>query len=301
VEALTLTPRGPFDLRQAIGFGFGPTRAGEDDVLRLAFAADGTGSPIGAELRQAERDGPVIAMAQGEAEPAAVTAQLARILSLDADGEAWMAVGARESVLGGLQARFAGLRPVLFHSPYEAACWAIISARWGRAQAARASEAIAAAHGHGFQLAGEPRHAWPAPARLLAALDEDRVSGLPGEKLRRLHGVATPAAAGELDAARLHALGPEAAEDTVGALRGFGPFYRSLVVVRAVGFTDALPADEPRARRSAAPRPSRARRRALRGARGGLAAVPHLGHGAAARGRGARRAGLRRLLTDPVA
>ncbi|MDQ3630436.1 MAG: DNA-3-methyladenine glycosylase 2 family protein, partial [Actinomycetota bacterium] len=32
----------------------------------------------------------------------------------------------------------------------------------------------------------------------------------------------------------------------------FGPFYRSLVVVRAVGFTDALPAGEPRARRSAA-------------------------------------------------
>ena len=252
MEALTLVPRGPFDLRQAIGFGFGPTRAGEDDVLRLAFAADGTGSPIGAELRQAERDGPVIAMAQGEAEPAAVTAQLARILSLDADGEAWMAVGARESVLGGLQARFAGLRPVLFHSPYEAACWAIVSARWGRAQAARASEAIAAAYGHGFQLAGELRHAWPAPARLLAALDEDRVSGLPGEKLRRLHGVATAAAAGELEAARLHALGPEAAEDAVGALRGFGPFYRSLVVVRAVGFTDALPADEPRARRSAA-------------------------------------------------
>ena len=252
MEALTLTPRGPFDLRQAIGFGFGPTQAGGGEVLRLAFAADGTGAPVGAELRQPERDGPVIALAQGEAEPAAVAAQLARILSLDADGKAWAARGAGEPVLGGLQARFAGLRPVLFHSPYEAACWAVISARWGRAQAARASDAIAAAHGHGFKLAGEVRHAWPAPARLLAALDDDRLSGLPGEKLRRLHGVATAATAGELDAARLHALGPEAAEDAVGALRGFGPFYRSLVVVRAVGFTDAFPADEPRARRSAA-------------------------------------------------
>jgi DNA-3-methyladenine glycosylase II len=252
LEPLTLRPRGPFDLRQAIGFGFGPTRAGGDEVLRLAFAADGTGAPIGAELRQAERDGPMIALARGEAAPAAVAAQLARILSLDADGEAWAALGAGDPVLGGLQARFAGLRPVLFHSPYEAACWAIISARWGRAQAARASDAIAVAHGHGFKLAGEVRHAWPAPTRLLAALDDDRLSGLPGEKLRRLHGVATAAAAGELDAARLHALGPEAAEDAVGALRGFGPFYRSLVVVRAVGFTDAFPADEPRARRSAA-------------------------------------------------
>lgn len=189
---------------------------------------------------------------QGDAEPAAVAAQLERILSLDADAGEWVALGARDAVLGGLQARFPGLRPVLFASPYEAACWAVISARWGREQAARARDAIAAAHGHGFKLAGEPRHAWPGPARLLEALDGERVTGLPGEKLRRLHGVATAAAAGELEAARLHALGPEAAEDAVGALRGFGPFYRSLVVVRAVGFTDALAADEPRARRSAA-------------------------------------------------
>ena len=252
MENLTLTPRGPFDLRQAIGFGFGPHRAGDDDVLRLAFAADGTGAPVGAELRQAERDGPVTARVHGDAEDEVVAGQLARIVSLDADGDAWIAVGARDPLLGALQARFAGLRPVLFSSPYEAACWAVISARWGREQAARARDAIAGAHGHGFKLAGEPRYAWPGPARLLAALDEERVIGLPGEKLRRLHGVATAAAAGELDAARLHALGPEAAEEAVGALRGFGPFYRSLVVVRAVGFTDALAADEPRSRGSAA-------------------------------------------------
>lgn len=252
METLTLRPRGPFDLRQAIGFGFGPTQPGSDDVLRLAFAADGTGEPIGVELRQVERDGPVVGSVHGEVELAAVAAQVARILSLDADGAAWAALAAQDPVLGGLQARFEGLRPVLFHSPYAAACWAVISARWGRAQAARVREAIAAAHGRGFELAGELRHAWPGPAGLLVALDAELVTGLPGEKLRRLHGVATAAAAGELDAARLHALGPEAAEQAVGALRGFGPFYRSLVVVRAVGFTDAFPADEPRARRSAA-------------------------------------------------
>jgi DNA-3-methyladenine glycosylase II len=116
LAALALTPRGPFDLRQAIGFGFGPTQAGDDDVLRLAFAADGTGEPVGVELHQAERDGPVAGSVHG-AEPADVTAQVARILSLDADGAAWASLAARDPVLGGLQARFEGLRPVLFHSP----------------------------------------------------------------------------------------------------------------------------------------------------------------------------------------
>jgi DNA-3-methyladenine glycosylase II len=38
-------------------------------------------------------------------------------------------------VIGELQRRLPGLRPVLFHSPYEAAAWAVIVARSGRAQA----------------------------------------------------------------------------------------------------------------------------------------------------------------------
>ena len=185
---LTLTPRGPFALAEAIAFGFGPHRAGADDVLRLAFAADATGAPVGVELRQAEPDGPVEVTVHGDGEPDTVAAQVARIVSLDVDAAPWAALGEADAVLGRLQERCAGLRPVLFHSPYEAACWAVISARWGRAQAQSARDAIAAAHGHGFKLAGEPRHAWPGPEKLLAALDAELVTGLPGEKLRRLRG-----------------------------------------------------------------------------------------------------------------
>lgn len=246
----TLTPRGPFDLQQAIGFGFGPRTAGRGDVMRLAFAADASGAPAGVEVRQERRDGPVSLELRGEAPEAVIVAQVARILSLDGDGEAFAAL--EEPRLRALQQRLPGLRPVLFHSPYEAACWAVVSARWGREQAARVRDAIAAAHGHGFKLAGEVLHAWPGPQKLLEALDAERVTGLPGEKLRRLHGVAVAARDGWLSAANLHALGPEAASAAVGELRGFGPFYRTLVTVRSVGFTDALAADEPLVRRAAA-------------------------------------------------
>ncbi len=248
--SVELVPRGPYDLQQATRFGFGPVRPGPDEVLRLAFAADGDGAPAGVEVRQERRDGPVVLELRGDAPEEVAAAQVARILSLDADGEAWAAL--EDPLLRRLQARFPGLRPVLFHSPYEAACWAVISTRWGREQAARVRDAIAAAHGRGFKLAGEVMHAWPAPELLLAALDEERVLGLPGEKLRRLHGVAAAAQEGWLSAAHLHGLGPDAAADAVGELRGFGPFYRMLVTVRAVGFTDALAAEEPMVRRAAA-------------------------------------------------
>lgn len=48
-------------------------------------------------------------------------------------------------MLGGLQRAHEWLRPVLFHSPYEAAAWAIISARRYRAQAAAVRTRICAA------------------------------------------------------------------------------------------------------------------------------------------------------------
>ncbi len=82
MPSLKLEPRGPFDLRQAIGFGFGPVEAGDDDVLRLALPTD-TGGPVGVELRQAERDGPVAGKVHVEEDPAAVAA----------DGAAWTALG----------------------------------------------------------------------------------------------------------------------------------------------------------------------------------------------------------------
>ena len=47
--------------------------------------------------------------------------QVTRILSLDVDGTGFPEVGRRDPVVGGLQARWPGLRPVGFYSPYEAA------------------------------------------------------------------------------------------------------------------------------------------------------------------------------------
>jgi DNA-3-methyladenine glycosylase II len=68
---------------------------------------------------------------------------------------------------------------------------------------------------------------------------------LPEEKVERMHGIARAALDGLLDAARLQAMGPEAALVELQKLHGIGPFYSSLIVVRATGFADVLPQDEP--------------------------------------------------------
>ncbi|MGI8505831.1 MAG: DNA-3-methyladenine glycosylase family protein [Solirubrobacteraceae bacterium] len=254
-NSLPLEPRGPFSLKAAAEFAFGPHqgRPPADGTMRLAFAVDGGRGYAGAVLRQPGPDEPVsVELAlRGDAEPELALAQVARVISLDHDGAAFLRVGDADPVIGALQRAHPGQRPVLFHSPYEAAAWSIISARRPAAQAARVRDEFAIQLGETFELADQTLHAFPQPDHLLEL--GDQFPGLTLEKLIRLRGVAEAALAGTLDVAALHALGPERAYEEVQRLKGLGPFYAGLVVLRASGFADALlPVPEPKVARHAA-------------------------------------------------
>jgi len=249
-SAQEIAVTGEFSLRAAAEFGFGPTEGRPpafDGSLRLAFPVDGGRGYAGAVLAQTARDGPVSVHLElrGGADPASALAQAARIVSLDHDGAAFLHVGVADPVIGGLQRAHPGQRPVLFHSPYEAAAWAIISARRPSAQGARIREELSLQLGETFELAGLDVHAFPQPAHLLGL--GDQFPGLNLEKLVRLRGVAEAALSGLLDVELLHELGPERAYEHLQQLKGIGPFYAGLVVVRASGFADALlPMREPK-------------------------------------------------------
>lgn len=74
---------------------------------------------MGACLR--ETPAGVAATVYGTADRQTVREQLARILSLDVDGTRFAAIGERDPVIGRLQRRHPGLRPVGFFSPRLAA------------------------------------------------------------------------------------------------------------------------------------------------------------------------------------
>ena len=246
-RGFTIVPRGAFSLDQAAGFGFGPREAEAGGAMRLCFAADGSGTPTGVVLREAA-DGTIEGELQGEAPLEEARDQVARILSLDHDGTAWEEIGGRDPVLGELQRRLRGLRPVLFHSPYEAAAWAVIVARSGRTQARRVRRAISERYGQTFELAGERMAAFPA-AEALLEIDEP-IEGISNEKQLRLQGIARAELEGRLDVAHLRDLGPDEAAAELQQLRGIGPFSSSLIVLRAVGFTDVLPFEQPLVQRA---------------------------------------------------
>ncbi len=243
---VTISPPGPCSRAEATAFGFGQRDGRDrDGVLRLAFCLDGYTEQVGVEVRQ-DDTGDVNGMAfmPPGTDPAAVRAQVARVLSLDHDAAEFVRAGERDPVIGRLQAAAPGLRPPLFYSPYEAAAWSVLSARRPAKQMMQVRALLSEAHGRVFALGGQQLAAFPTPGRLL------RVTSFPGigaDKIERLHGVARAALEGRLDVSSLKDLGPEAAMAHVQSIKGIGPFYSSLIVIRGTGFTDVLPVGEPRA------------------------------------------------------
>jgi DNA-3-methyladenine glycosylase II len=208
----------------------------------MAFVTDDMAHQAGVHLTQ-DRGGVVSASVETDGDPEAAWRQALRVLSLDHSGAAWAQVGIRDPVIGQLQDEHEGLRPVLFHSPYEAAAWCVISARRYRSTAAVIRERICDELGQAFTLAGERASAFPPPARLLAA---ESLPSIPQRRMPWLHAVARAALDGMLDPAGLAALDPAAAVTRLCGLPGIGPAYATLILLRATGVADALTFSEPR-------------------------------------------------------
>ena len=242
----TLIPRGAFSLRESVEFGFGQRdSAAFDGTMRLAFCLDDLVHQVGVAVTQDEHGvhGEVVGPRAGSAPVERVAAQTARMLSLDVDARGYEAVGVRDPVVARVLATAPGLRPPLFHSPYEAAAWCVLSLRWSGRQAAAVRDRLARAHGLTVEVAGVPMAAFPTPRRLL---EVSAFEGLPPVKVERLHGVAKAALDGRLDAETIRRSDPDEAMARLREIPGIGPFSAALIVIRASGVCDVSVEQEPR-------------------------------------------------------
>ena len=128
MSSFEVVPVGPYSLAASVRFleGFAPAayEGGEAGHLHMAFVADG-GEEVAGVCVRSDEDA-VVGEVFGEVDPEVVRGQVERILSLDVDGSGFPEVGGRDAVAAELQARYPGLRPVCFYSPYEPAAWALI-------------------------------------------------------------------------------------------------------------------------------------------------------------------------------
>ena len=240
----TIVPDGPFSLSAAANFGFAAQMARpkpQADAMALAFVMDSFGFQTGVYLRQ-DSTARVRGQIYGSADARLVQKQVARVLSLNQSGKAWLKVGRRDPVIGRLQKELRGLRPVLFYSPYEAAAWSVLSQRRHRTQAAHVRQRLSVAHGKVFALPDGPLEAFPTPRTLLGVKS---FSGIEPQRMERLRGIARAALDGKLDPERLLAMEQSAAMAELQKLPGIGPFYAELILLRSTGATDILTLREP--------------------------------------------------------
>jgi DNA-3-methyladenine glycosylase II len=247
---LDVPVQGPFDLTASARFleGFAPAAradaAATPGELRLAFPVAPSWRPVGVLVRQPHPDGPVRMAVRGAPEDTDnAVAAVKRILSLDVDGEGFAAVGARDPVVGELQERYPGLRPVAFHSPYEAACYAIISHRIRMTQAATIKLQLATELGEPMEVHGAVLPTFPAPSVLRAQPHVPMVSELKSDRLKAM---AYAAETGRLDAAELRALPTADALTQLRELPGIGEFSSELILLRGAAHPDGFPAAETR-------------------------------------------------------
>jgi DNA-3-methyladenine glycosylase II len=211
------------------------TVAAPGGALRTVFHADAGWCRVDAEVIQPGGGSGRTARISvgGDGDLDAAVDQVRRLLSLDVDARGWPTVGGRDPVIGAVQKRWPGLRPCGFHSPYEAATWAVLTQRMGHTQAANLRDGLIARYGEDG--------AFPAPEQLLR-LDVE----LPWRKTEYLRSVAYAALDGHLDGAWLRSLSPDEAVRQVQQVKGLGVFSAELVVLRGANHPDALPTQERR-------------------------------------------------------
>jgi len=250
-----LTPVGPYSISASARFleGFAPAHYEGDgpEQLRFAFVADGLnrGERVAGAYVYPEGQ-KVVVETYGEAASEVVRNQVRRVLSLDVDGSGFPEVGKRDPVVGKLQERYPGLRPVCFYSPYEAAAWAIIGNRIRIVQAARVKARMTEELGEEpVQIGGNEEQAFPGPSCLLGL---DGFPGLSGRKIEYLRALAHAALEGKLEAPYLRSLSITAALARLKELPGIGDFSAELILLRGVGEPDRCPIREPRLARAVA-------------------------------------------------
>lgn len=228
--------RGPWSLTTSREFweGFTPAALagqGGGGTLSTTFLVEADWSRAEATVSQHESTASISVTGSGDLGQAAE--QVARFLALDVDARGWVDVADRDPVIAEVQQELPGLRPCGFHSPYEAAAWAVLSQRIRIVQASRLRDDIVQQYGD--------EGAFPSPQRLLG-LDLD----LPGRKAEYLRAVAEAALQGGLDGPQLRSMSPDEATRAVQEIKGLGPFAAELVVLRGANAPDGLPTHERR-------------------------------------------------------
>ncbi len=251
----TIAATPPFDFAHTLAFlsAFPPTADEQAiDAQRLTKAVIVDDVPLAFTLRASgTTDAPQLAYTlytDTPLGPTRIEAALDRIgffLGLTDDLRPFYAIGATDPAFAPVQAQLYGYHQAKFLTPFENACWAILTQRNPLPQARRAKETLIARYGGGITVDGRRYDAFPEAARL-AAVAPDELITLVGNARRGTYLTATASAFAAVDEGWLHA-GPIAeVEGWLRAIKGIGAWSAAFILIRGLSRAEILPLGEER-------------------------------------------------------
>jgi len=250
-----LIPTPPFDFSQSLDFlgAFAPTRS--EQTLAEHTLAKAIGIAGQAVVFQLTSVGDVktprldytLFSDQPLAEPVRRSAieRMRWYLSLDDDLQPFYALGQADPAFAPILQQLYGYHQVLFLTPFENACWAVLTQRTPMTIARQSKQALIEQYGVRLEVAGTPYQAFPEPARL-ASLNADDLAAITGNHRKATYLRALVAAFSAVDEQWLRTAPYDQVESWLRAINGIGEWSASFVLLRGLGRRERIPLAEKR-------------------------------------------------------
>lgn len=252
-ESGRLYPTSPFALAQSLRFLglFKPTQdeqslAGQS--LTKAISIDGRAIAFRIQS-EGTAETPQLAYTLYSEQPlSAATSQaaaerIAFFLSLDDDLRPFYAIGRADPAFTPVIEQLYGYHQVKFLTPFENACWAILSQRTQLPVARKAKDALTAQFGRAIEVEGTTYAAFPEPAELAAA-DPVAIASAVGNERQAAYLPGVARAFRDGDEKFLRTARYEEVEAWLRQIKGIGTWSAAFILLRGLGRMERAPLDE---------------------------------------------------------
>jgi DNA-3-methyladenine glycosylase II len=160
-------------------------------------------------------------------------------LSLNDDLDQFYRIAINDTNFAPILQKLYGLHQVKFLTPFESACWAVLSQRNQLNAARKAKQALLEKYGTSLEVNGHVHKAFPEPGQLAEASTDD-LKQLIGHERREDYLAHVTKAFTEVDERFLRTGEYDRVEDWLKNIRGIGEFSSRLIMLRGLGRMDKL-------------------------------------------------------------
>jgi DNA-3-methyladenine glycosylase II len=254
-ETGTLTPTPPFDFDRSLNFlgVFMPTKQEQtisSHTLAKAISIDGQ-TIVFQLVSIGTTKNPELEYILFSAEPIteetenAVVERMTFFLSLKDDLQPFYRIGREDADFAPTIELLYGYHQVKFLTPFENACWAVLTQRNPMKMAQKTKQALIEKYGNHLEVDGNVYRAFPEPIQIAVA-DYDEILKLIRNDRRAEYLIATARAFSEADEEFLKTAPDEAVEAWLRNIKGIGEWSATFIMIRGLGRMEYVPLTETR-------------------------------------------------------